>query len=197
MSEVYIQDLRGDFTGINESPSLASSVPQCPDCKCPLRPYATPRYNRVINRAVIDEMSKRFLVSGQVELQGLEKRTRELEQEYEDSAIDLIPEAGDKWGEMETTRLLKERNNKSRELERAVKKFCEKVKDKYQPATKLLDAIVTAVRQRSLEDKLQNLSIRESAQTSPRDRRIAFAGAGVMLKVQCVLFFDLFNKTAL
>ncbi|RAL63386.1 hypothetical protein DID88_003810 [Monilinia fructigena] len=193
MSEVYKQDVHGGFIGINESHSFASSIPQCPDCKCPLQQYATPRYNRVINRAVIDEMSKRFLVSGQVELQRLENRARELEQEYENSAIDSILEVGVQWGEMEATRLLKEREDKSRGLERAVKNFCEKVKDKYQPATKLHDAVITAYRQRSLEYELQALSIREPARTSPRDRRIVFAGAGVMLKVQYVTLADKFS----
>ncbi|QSZ30515.1 hypothetical protein DSL72_000069 [Monilinia vaccinii-corymbosi] len=192
MSEVYRQDLQGNFTGINESSSLASSVPQCPDCNCPLRQYATPRYNRVINRAVIDEMSKRFLVSSQVELRELENKTRELEQEYEDSASDVIEAVGDGRRETKFTELLKKRNDKPRELEKAIQKFCEKVKDKHQPATKLHDAMVTAIRQRSLDEELQTLSITEPARTSPRDRRIAFAGAGAMLRVQCITLADKF-----
>ncbi|KAI9645838.1 hypothetical protein NHQ30_005273 [Ciborinia camelliae] len=192
MSEVYEQDIHGDFTGINESPSLASSVPQCPDCNCPLRQYATPRYNRVINRAVIDEMSKRFLVSGQVELRELENRARELEQEFEDSASGLIHAVGDKWGDIKLTERLKERNNKSRQLERVVEGFCKKVKDKHQPATKLHDAMISAARQRSLEDKLRILSITKLAGTSPRDRRIAFAGTGLMLRVQYIGLADSF-----
>ena len=32
-----------------------------------MRQYVTQRYNRVINRAVIDEMSKQFLISGKKE----------------------------------------------------------------------------------------------------------------------------------
>ncbi|KAB8302222.1 hypothetical protein EYC80_005667 [Monilinia laxa] len=84
---------------------------------------------------------------------------------------------------------LKERDDKSRELERAVKSFCE-VRGKYQPATKLHDAVITAVRQRSLEYERQSLSIRKPARTSPRGRRIAFAGAGMMLKIQYITLAD-------
>ncbi|ESZ93857.1 hypothetical protein SBOR_5754 [Sclerotinia borealis F-4128] len=184
MSEVYQQDIDGNFTAINTSHSLASSVPQCPDCQCPLRQYATLRYNRVINRAVIDEMSKRFLVSGQVELRELDNRILKLEQEFEISAPELILAAEGKWGEIKTTEWLKELNDKSRQLEGTVKKFCERVKDKHQPATKLHDAMVTSVRQRSLEDALGRLLITEPVRTSPRDRRIAYAGTGAMLRVQ-------------
>lgn len=184
MSEVYQQDIHGNFTAINKTPLLASSVPQCPDCKCPLRQHATPRYNRVINRAVIDEMSKRFLVSGQVELRELESKISVLEEEFENSAPGLLQAVEGKWGEIGVTELLKERNNQSRKLEKAVMDFCEKVKEKHQPATKLHNAMITSVRQRSLEVALEGLSIKEPARTSLRDRRIASAGTGAILKIQ-------------
>ena len=80
MSEVYEVDGYGEFTGLKDvSGDLAQSIPCCPDCKCPVRQFATQRYNRVINRAVIDEMSKRFLTTGRDELRELEQRIAELE----------------------------------------------------------------------------------------------------------------------
>jgi len=73
MGEVYLMDGNGEFTGLKDvSAELSRSIPRCPDCQCPVRQHATQRYNRMINRAVIDEMSKRFLVNGQDELQVLE-----------------------------------------------------------------------------------------------------------------------------
>ncbi|TGO88166.1 hypothetical protein BPOR_0179g00040 [Botrytis porri] len=192
MSEVYEQNIHGDFTAIKETTSLASSVPQCPDCQCPLRQYATPRYNRVINRAVIDEMSKRFLVSGQVELRELERKVLHLEVEFENSAPGLIQAVEGTWGEIKVSKLLEKRDKKSKQLEKAVMRFCERFKDKHQPATKLHNAIVTSIRQQPLENKLGGLSITEGVRTSPRDRRIAFAGTGAMLKVQYLTLADSF-----
>lgn len=67
MSKVYELDGNEEITGLKDvSFEMASRVPRCPDCNCPIRQFATQRYNRIINRAVIDEMSKRFLVSGQM-----------------------------------------------------------------------------------------------------------------------------------
>ncbi|KAF7881219.1 uncharacterized protein EAF02_007110 [Botrytis sinoallii] len=192
MSEVYEQNIHGDFTAIKETTSLASSVPQCPDCQCPLRQYATPRYNRVINRAVIDEMSKRFLVSGQVELLELERKILHLEKEFENSVPGLIQALEGTWGEINVSELLKDRDNKSRQLEKTVMRFCERFKDKHQPATKLHNAIITSTRQQPLENVLGGLSIAEGIGKSPRDRRIAFAGTGAMLKVQYLTLADRF-----
>jgi hypothetical protein len=74
MSEVYEIDGYRGFIGLKDvSGTLAQLVPCCPDCKCPVRQFATQRYNRVINRAVIDEMSKRFLTTGRDELRELEQ----------------------------------------------------------------------------------------------------------------------------
>lgn len=72
IAEVYLQDERGEFTGLRDvSAELARSIPRCPNCQCPVRQHCTERFNRVINRAVIDEMSKRFLVNGKDELRKL------------------------------------------------------------------------------------------------------------------------------
>jgi hypothetical protein len=91
MREVYAGDGCGGFTGLQDvSTVLARSMPRCPDCQCPVRQYATQRYNRVINRAVIDEMSKRFLVSGRAELRELEQQVADLERGFETSRSEII-----------------------------------------------------------------------------------------------------------
>ncbi|TGO38884.1 hypothetical protein BHYA_0065g00190 [Botrytis hyacinthi] len=147
----------------------------------------------VINRAVIDGISKRFLVSGQVELLELERKIFHLEKEFENSAPGLIQlvEEGI-WEEVKVYKLLEERDNRSRQLEKTVIRFCERFKDKHQPATKLHNAIVTSFRQQPLENMLSGLSISERARKPPRDRRIAFAGTGAMLKVQYLTLADRF-----
>ncbi|PVH85104.1 hypothetical protein DL98DRAFT_568704 [Cadophora sp. DSE1049] len=51
------------MAGMSEdlSSELAQTIPKCPDCKYAIRRHTTQRYNRVINRAAIDEMPMRFL----------------------------------------------------------------------------------------------------------------------------------------
>lgn len=62
------------FIGLKDiSGAFADEVPKCPNCQRPVRQYATQRFNRSINRAAIDVMSKRFLVSGNTALAELEK----------------------------------------------------------------------------------------------------------------------------
>src|ERR1700744_5036126 len=81
----------GQFTGILDvSAILARTMPRCPDCQGVVRQYTTQRFNRVINRAVIDEMSKRFLVNGKTELQSIEQQVAELDRSLEDTRKDII-----------------------------------------------------------------------------------------------------------
>jgi hypothetical protein len=62
LNEVYEMDGRtGEIIGLKAMPTqLAVKVPSCPDCNTPIRQYATQRYNRLINRAVIDQMTQRL-----------------------------------------------------------------------------------------------------------------------------------------
>ncbi|APA10158.1 hypothetical protein sscle_06g049280 [Sclerotinia sclerotiorum 1980 UF-70] len=196
MSEVYEQDILGNYTAIKDATAtLASSIPRCPDCKCPLRQFATPRYNRVINRAVIDEMSKRFLVTGQTELRELESEINKLEQELDDTRQSLLimnnVNGITSRTQSNAERQLKERQDKSRKLGKRVDAFCKKVMEKHQPATKLHDATVNAIRQRSIEDAITSLSL-SNTRSSPRDRRITRGAHGVQLKLQYIVLTDKF-----
>jgi hypothetical protein len=92
MKDVYASDGMGNFTGLqNTSGQLAASVPSCPTCRRPIRQFATKRYNRVINRAVLDESSKRLLVWGRGELQNLEQELQKLEETLEASRSQVRP----------------------------------------------------------------------------------------------------------
>jgi hypothetical protein len=48
------------------------------------------RYNRIINRADLDEMSKRFLISRRVELRELEQQIVGMEQSFEAGYSEII-----------------------------------------------------------------------------------------------------------
>jgi hypothetical protein len=42
MSEVYSQNVMGDFAGLkNKSGAFSGSIPRCPDCNCPIRQLVT------------------------------------------------------------------------------------------------------------------------------------------------------------
>ncbi|MCJ1311346.1 hypothetical protein MMC25_005017 [Agyrium rufum] len=91
MSEVYEIDGYGEFIGLKDVVgTLAQLIPSCPDCKCPVRQFATQRYNRVINRAVIDDMSKRFLTTGRDELRELEQQVVTLERSLGTTREEII-----------------------------------------------------------------------------------------------------------
>lgn len=53
-------------------------MPSYPDCKQPIRQFVTKRYNRVINRAVMDETCKRFLTKGRSDLEAFDSRLNAL-----------------------------------------------------------------------------------------------------------------------
>src|SRR2546423_1648423 len=208
MSEVYKQDVTGEFTGLKDiSTALALSIPRCPDCQGAVRQYASQRFNRAINRAVIDEMSKRFLVSGKTELQGIEVQMAEMDRILEDSRNDitrsvrqaeahptkqLTPAKQD-----EISQKLKHRNQQCRALEKTIQNFCKKVADKHQPAQKLHNAIINSARRDSTSDLMADLSLANSVPVVERDRRVTFGGRAMALKMESVSLADRFSITEL
>ena len=204
MAEVYTQNARGEFTGLQDvSAILARSVPRCADCQCPVRQYSTQRFNRVINRAVIDEMSKRFLVSGKEELRSLERQIAELEHDLEISRNEVIssictlcqlnmlslrPSAPGRT--LDVGRQLEDRHAKVRKLQKAIEVFCRKVSDKNQPALKLHDATVHAARQRSIDQMMTDLEVIDSAPAIPRDRRVTLGGWKVKTEAEYIMLTD-------
>jgi hypothetical protein len=204
MTEVYTVDEYGGFTGLQDvSAVLARSIPRCPDCQCPVRQYATQRYNRVINRAVLDEMSKRFLVSGRADLQELEQQIVELEQSFEAGRSEIIRSNRQAKAHftanltaaktLEITRLLKERHEKSRKLERAIQIFRDKVADKHQPAQKLHEAIVNAARKAAIDQLMSDLTFVDAVPALARDRQIILGGRMVQIRTEFIVLSDKFG----
>ena len=62
----------------NNFETSTQCTPRCPECQSHIQQYATQRYNRVTNRAAIDEMFKCFLKSDKARLQALEGEAEKL-----------------------------------------------------------------------------------------------------------------------
>ena len=192
MGDLYVQDQNGQFTELRDtSTSLAHSIPRCPDCQCPVRQFCTQRYNRVINRAIIDEMSKRFLVAGKAGLQELEGQIEALGQQFDDSrklVLDSIRDAG--LASNGITQMIKERTAQAQRLERAVNDFNRKVLDKHQPAQKLHDATVSTMRRRPLESMMADLNVGIFIPEVPRDRRVTVGGRVARMQAMTIKLVD-------
>jgi ElaB/YqjD/DUF883 family membrane-anchored ribosome-binding protein len=195
MSEVYTTTMFGDFAGLADiSGSLATKITKCPDCQRPIMQYITQRYNRVINRAVIDEMSKRFLVSGKNELQVLEKEVDHLQSGLEKSRKDIKDSAEDVVSKIRT------RYHESKKLQRKIEDFLRRVADRHQPAHKLHEAIVHASRNHSIDDLVSLADAigppsihQDNISPVERDRRVIFGGRILQIKAQSIVLEDKFR----
>ncbi|EXJ78661.1 hypothetical protein A1O1_09062 [Capronia coronata CBS 617.96] len=195
MHDVYVTNNSGQFSGLADiSGALAIKIPQCPDCQCPVRQYVTQRYNRVINRAVIDEMSKRFLVNGKTELGRLEIQVGKLEKELETSRPDIthpIESATEKaligLAKSNTANRIKSRYVTALSLNRKINSFLQQVADRHQPAHKLHEATIHASRasrsKSNLEEAPASLRIDPAAIPVERDRRITLGGRTLQIEV--------------
>lgn len=186
MKDVYDIDLTtGNYIALKENEQLALRVPQCPTCREPVRQYATQRYNRVVNRAVIDEVSKRFIVSGQQKLQELLSKLRSVEQSLESTRSKLLPGMD-----------ISSRYVKASGLEKEARSFLRGVKDSNKPSRKLHEACVHAAsKQTELIDSMAQLNFTStgSSKTQDNDRRIILGGRLFHLKVRQLVLYDNFE----
>ncbi|KAJ5926867.1 hypothetical protein N7516_008640 [Penicillium verrucosum] len=135
--------------GLDVSASFASTIPSCPDCKQPIRQFVTKRYNRVINRAVMDETCKRFLIKGRSDLEALDSHLNALTDAIvaKDTTATLpgLAKAQIKNRYTAFVRLSKEATSLSKMMD-----------IEHQPTKRLKDAI--ALRQRSSDDEAISIS---------------------------------------
>jgi hypothetical protein len=204
MGGIYVMDGYGEFTGLKVvSNELARSIPHCPDCRKPVKQQTAHRYNRVVIRAVIDEMSKRFHVDGQQELRALEQRAAILEKSLETSrpkflnyvrplSAILADTAVTPAKIREIEKELRECHSHSTGLQRAIQSFCSKAANTSQPARKLLDAAVQASRLRSIGELMANLTVIEAVPFVPRDRRATLGGRIMQIKMDHLILEDKF-----
>jgi hypothetical protein len=140
LDEVYIRDKEGVFNGLEDTTgSLSRNVPFCPDCKRPIRQFATKRYNRLINRAVMDEICKRFIINGREELKSLEDQLRSEENNL--SATRTSHSTIASWPQQMLTNKRYQRLKRLRDTSKALAK---KMGKAHQPTKILIDRIATA-----------------------------------------------------
>lgn len=202
VAEVYEQNALGKFVGLRDiSTTLARSIPCCPDCNRPIQQHVSRRFNRAINRAVMDEMSKRFLVSGQTELirieaqiddlaRSLELSRQELELEMRQIQVGLGRSSNHIVSSINAR--LKTRSEEARSLQKRIELFRKKVTEEFQPARKLHDAIY-ARSQPSLEASMKRLDLSDLSPSVPpisRGRRITRGGLAAQLKIQYLILAD-------
>ncbi|PLB49662.1 hypothetical protein P170DRAFT_384852 [Aspergillus steynii IBT 23096] len=187
LDEVYTRDKDGKFDGLLDvSSSLASVIPSCPDCKQPIRQFVTKRYNRVINRAVMDETCKRFLIKGRTDLEGLESRLNDIEDKLNSERA--LVEVGD------TKLQLKARYAACARLAKEALALGKSMEAENQPIKRLMDAI--AIYQKSPRDEVASLSARIEAMniaTRGSDNQITLGARLIYIKCKEVMFSDAFR----
>ncbi|KAJ6003313.1 hypothetical protein N7451_005860 [Penicillium sp. IBT 35674x] len=187
LDEVYTRDKDGKFDGLRDvSSSLANVIPSCPDCKQPIRQFVTKRYNRVINRAVMDETWKRFLIKGRTDLEGLESRLNDIEDKLNSKRATV--DVGDTKSQLEA------RYAACARLAREALALSKAMEAENQPMKRLTDAI--AIYQKSSGDEVASLSARMEAMnmtTRESDNQITLGARLIYIKSKEVMLSDAFR----
>ena len=180
---------------------MVPALPKCPNCQLPIRQYATQRYNRLINRAVIDEMSKRFVVTGQRDLHDIEGKLNKVETELENTCSDVTKaNAVSLWiGSPnqpieDITRKLRTRYQASAQLRADVVELQRSAAERHQPAHKLHEATVHAMQlDAPLRSALANLKLEDAALMGERDHRITLGAKMMEIRIDCITMEDKFR----
>lgn len=205
LKDVYMQDpITGTFHALKESSELAPSVPQCPNCRSPIKQYVTQRYNRAINQAVIDEMSKRFIVNGQQQLQQIETQLSKVESDLNKSRKSLIPDPKVAFenhilinrviGSMNGA--IASRYKETISLINEIMALQRRMATQHEPGQKLHQAIVHHQFQgASLDAAMQNLSLSSSAGITKgsSDMRVTYGARLLDIKAHGLLLEDKFE----
>ncbi|KAK4120587.1 hypothetical protein N657DRAFT_658274 [Parathielavia appendiculata] len=132
LNSVYITDKLGNYTGLQELSGELTSIPAWPDCRVPIRQFATKRCNRVVNKTVLDATSKRFLVGGREKLAELEKQVAEVEEQLSSSRESTASEL------LGTTAAL---HQLAKKLDRETGRLRKEMNAEHQQTKKLFDAV--------------------------------------------------------
>ncbi len=194
LDEVYTRNEVDKFDGLRDiSGTMAHGVPTCPDCKCPIRQFATKRYNRVINRAVMDQTTKRFLMNGLGMLSSLDTKLK--------AAADKLDKTRNKLGRKIWAFFgisdLNERYRTVIRLEKEAKELRKSTDDQNQPSKRLFDAILTHQKSTgSLEDQTRQLDISAASTDVTRtpvfDKQVSLGAWMLQLTAQDIILRDKF-----
>jgi len=195
LGDMYSTDLAGRFCGLLY-PSALLPVPCCPDCKRPIRQFATQRYNRAVNVAVLDETSRRFLCKGASELEALEQRIKAAENVLHETQVDTLVDTRRpplpstlSWRNQMARNPLSERYKELKQLERQVSKFCEDMSIEQQPSKKLFDAILKAKSREPLVSRLTGLVL-EGPPKLVAEKRVILEGQLARIRIQITILTD-------
>lgn len=203
LKDVYDMDPRTRrFISLIDDRELQAVVPKCPGgCGVPIQQYATQRYNRLINSAVIAEQCRRFIAIGLQEMQKLEGRIDGLRDDLDGSRKKLIASLNDKAQPQAMVqhlsdhtvqnleKTIRDRCTDSAKLVNTIKAFQKRSSAQHQPGNKLHNAIIHSANQTaSLDTAMANLSL-DAPPTTPKphlDLRISLGGRLLELKVVCL-----------
>lgn len=212
LKDVYEVDPHtGGFISLIDNRELQAIVPKCPGgCGVPIQQHATQRYNRLINRAVIAEQSRRFITTGLQDMQELEGEMDKLRYELDGSRKKLTASLNTKaqlrgmvqhvseHTVQNLERTIHDRCTESTKLVNRIKDFQKRSSAQHQPGNKLHDAIMhSANRRATLDTALANLNLNAQTQTpKPHlDLRISLGGRLLELKVLCLTLEYKFGVT--
>jgi hypothetical protein len=199
LTTVYETDPRtGELNSPKTLPSeILQAVPKCPACNRQVQQHVTQRYNRLIDYAVIDEMSKRFISMGQASIADLEIKMAAIDA----SLTSTFPEVIALVKRGDTTRaetLTEEINTALRDryrvvgvLQNSITNIKLRTAESQQPARKLGQAIVNAMqRSRPIKEGLAMLGLGDCRTVRGGDRRVALGVEALGMKLRCLLLED-------
>lgn len=146
LQKAYSMDDNGNYTGfVDPEGKLDEQVPKCPTCRQPFMLYTVRRYGRVVNRAAIMEMTKRFLANTFSQYKELADASSEAEKNIYETRDDFLnamssPEPRDI--QKRKYELLGARLEPLVTIRKKLSKFVTDVDKQQQPASKLYEMTV-------------------------------------------------------
>lgn len=190
LSDVYDVDANGKCTGLKEKPKKHMNlVPACPCCRSRIKQFTTHRYNRVVNQAVMDEMSRRFLTTSRRSVAEMDQCVVVLEDQLETSWKAILAVLR---GEIiakyaEAGKLLGKHSKLGSDLGGVVTRHFKNEHLQNAPVHMLHQAVVSAKRRTlPLTDHLAATSLT----SPPIDKQISLSQQYIGLHLKCVIILD-------
>ena len=193
IDKVYSIDQQGNFIGTADiSRELIEQVPRCPDCKCQIKQFVARRYGRLVNRAIVEAMTIRYLSHGTNTLAEIHGEITKLENELVASNAAWKQSTQRRSGE-NLDRSLQQRYRCTLKLYTRIHRFISTSGSHDQPACKINQAMVLASRKaqhQNLDGRLASLSIQNSEITSTPVLTLILGGQLAQLAAHCVILED-------
>lgn len=194
IDKVYSSDQQGNFICTSHIPEeLIEQVPRCPDCNCQIKQFVARRYGRLINEAVVEAMTRRYLSYGINALADFHTEITAVGDQFAKSNATWERRVQQLRGDSVFDPLFQERYKAALKLNTKIQKFILKSGNANQPAYKINQAIVLAsrkARRESLGEHLASLSIQD-LDIPPRPvLTLTLGGRLAQLIIQCLILED-------